>query len=162
MSDFYQLTATDLRGNNFDFANLKDKVVLIVNTASKCGFAPQYQGLQQLYDKYSEKGLVVIGFPCNQFGHQEPDGENTIGEFCEINYGVTFPMMAKVDVNGDNAHPVFNFLKAQKNGKGLLVDAIKWNFTKFLVNKKGEVVGRFAPTVKPEELENQITNLLAE
>lgn len=161
MSEFYQLSATDLHGKTFDFSQLKGKVVLIVNTASKCGFTPQYDGLQKLYDTYKDKGLVVIGFPCNQFGGQEPDGEAKIEEFCQINYGVTFPMMAKVDVNGKDTHPVFEFLKNSPKGGGLLGDGIKWNFTKFLVSKDGEVFDRYAPTTKPEDLVKDIEKLLA-
>lgn len=161
MSDFYQLFATDLQGNTFNFADLKGKTVLIVNTASKCGFTSQYEGLQKLYDTYKDRGLVVIGFPCNQFGGQEPEGEAKIAEFCQLNYGVSFPMMAKVDVNGKNEHPVFAFLKNSPKGGGLLGDGIKWNFTKFLVNKDGEVVDRFAPQTKPEDLAKEIEKLLA-
>lgn len=156
MTSFYELTAQDINGQAFDFAQLKDKVVLIVNTASQCGFTPQYDGLEQLYQTYKDKGLVVIGFPCNQFGNQEPDDEATIGAFCQRNYGVSFPMMAKVDVNGANTHPVYQFLKAAPKGKGLLVDGIKWNFTKFLINRRGEVVARYAPTTKPSELTDDI------
>ena len=160
MSDFYQLQATDIHGKPFDFYQLKDKVVLIVNTASKCGFTPQYAGLEQLYQTYKDQGLVILGFPCNQFGGQELEGEQAIEEFCQINYGVSFPMMAKVEVNGERTHPVFNFLKNSPKGKGILVDGIKWNFTKFLVNKAGEVVGRYAPTTKPEDLAKAIEKLL--
>lgn len=160
MSDFYQLSATDLQGQLFEFATLKGKVVLIVNTASKCGFTPQYEGLQKLYDTYKDKGLVVIGFPCNQFGGQEPDGEAKIEEFCQLNYGVSFPMMSKVDVNGKATHPVFVFLKDSPNGGGLLGDGIKWNFTKFLVDSQGEVMNRYAPQTKPEELAKDIEKLL--
>ena len=109
MNEFYQLSATDLHGTKFDFEQLRGKVVLIVNTASKCGFTPQYEGLQTLYDNYQDKGLVILGFPCNQFGQQEPGNADNIQSFCQVNYGVSFPMMAKVDVNGQNAHPVFNF-----------------------------------------------------
>lgn len=160
MSEFYQLSATDLHGNTFDFTNLKGKVVLIVNTASQCGFTPQYAGLQKLYDTYKDKGLVVIGFPCNQFGGQEPDGEAKIEEFCQLNYGVSFPMMAKVEVNGKDTHPVFKFLKNSPKGGGLLGDGIKWNFTKFLVDSNGEVFDRYSPTTKPEELAENIERLL--
>lgn len=160
MSTFYQLQATDIHGKPFDFAQLQGNVVLIVNTASNCGFTPQYAGLEQLYQTYKDQGLVILGFPCNQFGSQEPNGETKISEFCQLNYGVSFPMMAKVDVNGKNAHPVFEFLKSQPNGGGLLVDGIKWNFTKFLVNKDGDVVNRYAPTTKPEDLASDIQALL--
>lgn len=160
MSNFYQLSTTDIKGQNFDFAQLTDKVVLIVNTASKCGFTPQFAGLEKLYQTYQNKGFVILGFPCNQFGQQEPDNEDGIASFCQLNYGVTFPMMSKVDVNGDNAHPVFSFLKSQENGKGVLVDAIKWNFTKFLVDKNGNVVKRYAPTTNPDDIVQDIENLL--
>lgn len=158
MTDFYQLSATDLHGKTFDFSQLKGKTVLIVNTASQCGFTPQYAGLQRLYDAYQDKGLVVIGFPCNQFGGQEPEAEAKIEEFCQLNYGVTFPMMAKVEVNGKNTHPVFAFLKNSPKGGGLLGDGIKWNFTKFLVDGQGNVLHRYAPTTKPEELVKDIEN----
>lgn len=160
MQNFYQLTATDITGKNFDFSQLADKVVLIVNTASRCGFTPQYESLQKLYEQYNTQGLVIIGFPCNQFGKQEPENEDKIQEFCQLNYGVSFPMMQKIDVNGENTHPVYQFLKTQKNGKGILTNDIKWNFTKFLINKNGEVVERFAPTTKPEEITQHIETLL--
>lgn len=158
MSEFYQLTANTLQGNTFDFSQLQGKVVLIVNTASKCGFTPQFTGLQALHDRYHEQGLVVLGFPCNQFGNQDPDDNNSIGEFCQLNYGVTFPMMSKIEVNGDHAHPVFVWLKSQKSG--LFNDNIKWNFTKFLISKNGEVLERYAPTTKPENLVNDILKAL--
>lgn len=160
MQNFYQLSATTLNGQTFDFAQLANKVVLIVNTASRCGFTPQYESLQKLYEQYNTQGLVIIGFPCNQFGKQEPENEDKIQEFCQLNYGVSFPMMQKIDVNGENTHPVYQFLKTQKNGKGILTNDIKWNFTKFLINKNGEVVERFAPTTKPEEIAPMIQTLL--
>lgn len=160
MTTFYQLLAIDIHGKPFDFEQLKGKVVLIVNTASKCGFTPQYEGLEQLYQQYKDKGLVVLGFPCNQFGGQEPENEDKIGEFCQLNYGVSFPMMAKVDVNGKNTHPVFVFLKHSPRGGGLLGDSIKWNFTKFLVDGTGNVVNRYAPTTKPQDLANDIEAIL--
>lgn len=158
MTTIYDFTATDIRGQTVNFKDFQGKVLLIVNTASKCGFTPQLAGLQDLHAKYHDKGLVVIGFPCNQFGNQEPDGEAGIQEFCQINYGVDFLMMSKVDVNGDNAHPIFEFLKAEQGG--ILTDAIKWNFTKFLVNKDGKVLDRYAPTTKPESLETDIQKAL--
>ena len=161
MEDFYQLSATDIRGQLFDFDTLRGKVVLIVNTASKCGFTSQFEGLEKLYQAYKDQGLVVLGFPCNQFGQQDPGNEAQISEFCQINYGVTFPMMAKVDVNGKDTHPVYQFLKSQPQGKGMLGDAIKWNFTKFLVGKDGSVLNRYAPTTKPEALEADIEKALA-
>lgn len=160
MQDFYQLSAIDIKGNNFDFEQLKGKVVLIVNTASKCGFTPQFEGLEKLYQTYKEAGLVIVGFPCNQFGQQDPGNDVQIHEFCQINYGVSFPMMAKVDVNGKDAHPVYQFLKSQPQGKGMLGDAIKWNFTKFLIDTKGNVVERFAPTKAPKDIETDIKALL--
>lgn len=158
MTTIYDFTATDIRGQTVNFKDFQGKVLLIVNTASKCGFTPQLAGLQDLHAKYHDKGLVVIGFPCNQFGNQEPDDEADIQEFCQINYGVDFLMMSKVDVNGDNAHPIFEFLKAEQGG--ILTDAIKWNFTKFLVNKDGKVLDRYAPTTKPESLETDIQKAL--
>lgn len=159
MTTIYTFTATDIRGNVVNFADFKDKVLLIVNTASRCGFTPQLACLQELHAKYHNKGLVVIGFPCNQFGGQEPDDETGIASFCEMNYGVDFLMMSKVDVNGDNAHPIFEFLKREQGG--ILTDAIKWNFTKFLVGRHGKVLDRYAPTTKPESLEDDIVKALA-
>ena len=160
MQNFYQLRATDIHGKKFDFSQLKGNVVLVVNTASHCGFTPQFAGLEKLYQTYQSAGLVIIGFPCNQFGRQEPADEPQISEFCALNYGVTFPMMAKIEVNGDNSHPVYQFLKAQPQGKGMLGDTIKWNFTKFLVNQTGDVVARYAPTKAPTALEADIQQLL--
>jgi len=133
--------------------------MLIVNTASKCGFTGQYAGLETLYRKYRDRGLVVLGFPCNQFGAQEPGSEAEIGAFCQANYGVTFPMFSKIDVNGTNAHPLYNYLKGEKAGI-LGTKNIKWNFTKFLVNRDGQVVNRFAPTTKPEDIQNAIAAVL--
>jgi glutathione peroxidase len=135
-------------------------VLLIVNTASQCGFTPQYAGLESLYEKFGDDGFAVLGFPCNQFGKQEPDGEAAIGQFCEKNYGVRFPMFAKIDVNGENAHPLYRFLTRAK--RGLLGSArIKWNFTKFLIGRDGEVVARYAPTKKPDALEAPIRDALS-
>lgn len=161
MTQFYQLTATDIHGNQQKFEQFRNKIVLIVNTASRCGFTPQYAELQALYEQYQAQGLEIIGFPCNQFGHQEPDNEAKIQEFCQINYGVSFLMMAKIDVNGENTHQVYQFLKSQQHGKGLFGNAIKWNFTKFLIDSSGNVVGRYAPTVKPAEIAQDIDRLLA-
>jgi len=133
--------------------------MLVVNTASKCGFTPQYEGLEALYKKYKDQGFVVLGFPCNQFGRQEPGSASDIEEFCQLNYGVSFPMFAKIDVNGDDADPLFTYLK--KSQKGILgSENIKWNFTKFLVNRDGDVAARFAPTVKPKDLTKDIESLL--
>ncbi|RNF28232.1 glutathione peroxidase [Massilia aurea] len=156
----YEFNATALDGKPVDLARYRGKALLIVNTASACGFTPQYQGLEELQRRYADQGLVVLGFPCNQFGHQEPGSEAEIGAFCEKNYGVTFPMFAKIDVNGDDAHPLFRFLKGEAPGV-LGTEAIKWNFTKFLVNRDGAVVKRYAPATKPEELTGDIEKLLA-
>jgi glutathione peroxidase len=154
----YQAVALD--GKAQDLAHYRGKVLLIVNTASECGFTPQYKGLEQVYEQLRDRGLVVLGFPCNQFGKQEPGSEAEIGAFCEKNFGVTFPMFAKVEVNGDNAHPLFKHLK--KAAPGVLgTEAIKWNFTKFLINKEGEVAARYAPQTKPEEIAADIEKLLA-
>jgi glutathione peroxidase len=151
--------AKTIDGSDQKLADYKGKVMLIVNTASKCGFTPQYKGLEELYRKYKDKGLVVLGFPCDQFGHQEPGDENEIKNFCSLTYDVSFPMFAKIKVNGDDAHPLYKHLKNEE--KGFLGTAgIKWNFTKFLVDKDGEVVGRFAPTDKPESLAKDIEKLL--
>ena len=159
MTNIYQFEAELLDGENKAFTDYEGKVLLIVNTASKCGFTPQYAGLEKLYEKYKDQGLVVLGFPCNQFGGQEPGTEEQIGVFCQKNYGVTFPMFAKIDVNGDNAHPLYRFLKS--SAPGLLgSESIKWNFTKFLIDRHGKVVDRFAPATKPEEIEDAIKALL--
>jgi glutathione peroxidase len=146
-------------GTTQDLSDYKGKVMLVVNTASKCGFTPQYKGLEALSRKYADKGLVVMGFPCNQFGAQEPGDEEEIKNFCSLNYDVSFPLAKKVDVNGDNADPLWKHLKDQQAGL-LGSRGIKWNFTKFLVDKDGKVVGRYAPTVSPESLEGDIEKLL--
>ena len=160
-ADIYEFEVQAITGDKAGLEKYKNQVMLIVNTASKCGFTPQYEGLETLYEKYKDQGLVVLGFPCNQFGGQEPGSESDIEEFCQLNYGVSFPMFAKVDVNGDDADPLFKYLK--KSQKGILgSEKIKWNFTKFLVNRNGEVVGRFAPTVKPKDLTRDIESLLEE
>jgi len=159
MSTIYDFSAKDLSGNNVGFSDFKDKVLLIVNTASKCGFTPQFEGLEMLHQQYKDQGLVVIGFPCNQFGSQDPGSNDEIGAFCQKNYGVDFLMMEKIDVNGNNEHPLYTWLKKQEGG--FLTDGIKWNFTKFLVNRQGEVVERYAPTTKPESIESDIVKLLA-
>ena len=158
MTGIYDFQVETLSGETQDFAEYQGKALLIVNTASKCGFTPQYEGLEKLYQQYKDQGLVVIGFPCNQFGSQEPGDADDIGSFCQKNYGVTFPMMAKVDVNGKDAHPIYEWLKKQQGG--FLTDGIKWNFTKFLLNKDGQVVDRYASTTKPEALQADIENLL--
>jgi glutathione peroxidase len=154
----YDLSAKLNNGRNKKLADYKGKVLLIVNTASKCGFTPQYEGLQSLYAKYKDRGFVVLGFPCDQFGHQEPGSDDDIKSFCQLNYGVSFPLFSKIEVNGENANRVFKFLKSKK--AGLLGDSIKWNFTKFLVDKKGSVVERFAPMTPPTAIEPQIEKLL--
>lgn len=141
------------------FADYKDKVLLIVNTASKCGFTPQYTGLQSLYDSYQERGLAVLGFPCDQFGHQEPGSDSEIEQFCSLNHNVSFPLFKKTEVNGDDTSPLYDFLKQQAPGL-LGSKSIKWNFTKFLVNRNGEVVGRYAPNTKPEAIAKDIEKLL--
>ncbi len=155
----YDFTATRLDGREQSLADFRGRVLLIVNTASACGFTPQYAGLERLYEKLEPQGLTVLGFPCNQFGAQEPGGAAEIGAFCEKNYGVTFPLFAKIDVNGASAHPLFQYLKDEKPGL-LGIEAIKWNFTKFLIDRSGEVVARYAPQTKPEELEEPIRKLL--
>jgi len=156
---FHQLKADLPGGTTYDFEQLKGKVVLIVNTASQCGFTPQYKGLQALHDKYKDKGLVILGFPCNQFGGQEPGDDAAISEFCERNHGVTFPLMMKSDVNGDNTNEVFKWLKNEKAGI-LGLTRIKWNFEKFLVDKDGNVVNRWASTTSPESIDADIAKLL--
>ena len=155
----HDFQARTLDGEEKNLADFRGKVLLIVNTASKCGFTPQYQGLQKLYDNFADRGLEVLGFPCNQFGHQEPGGAGEIGAFCEKNYGVGFPMFDKIDVNGDDAHPLFRFLKTEAPGV-LGTEAIKWNFTKFLVDRDGRVVRRYAPKDKPEKIADDIEALL--
>jgi glutathione peroxidase len=160
VSTIYDFSTTSLQGQPLELSSFKDKVVLIVNTASKCGFTTQYTGLQKLYDSMAAKGLVVLGFPCNQFGGQEPGSTEDIQSFCQVNYGVTFPLSQKVDVNGSNAHPLYKYLTAEKPGLLGLKD-IKWNFTKFLVDKQGKVVKRYAPTDTPEAIAKDIEALLA-
>jgi len=151
MSTVYDFSAKDIDGKEQNLGAYKGKAMLVVNVASKCGFTPQYKGLEALYEKLGDKGLVVLGFPCDQFGHQEPGDENEIKNFCSLNYDVRFPLFAKIDVNGADAHPLYKYLK--KEAKGLLgSEAIKWNFTKFLVDKDGNVVKRYAPTDTPEAI----------
>ncbi|GAA4817330.1 glutathione peroxidase [Nocardioides caeni] len=158
MTSLHDFSATSIDGQEVDLSSYDGKVVLVVNTASKCGFTPQYQGLQALQDEYGEQGLVVLGFPCDQFGHQEPGTEDEIATFCERNFGVTFPLFSKIDVNGDDAHPLYRWLKDEQGG--LLGGKIKWNFTKFLVGKDGQVLDRYAPTTKPEKLGGDIQKAL--
>jgi glutathione peroxidase len=159
MATLYELSVNDSAGKPVPLERYRGKVLLIVNTASKCGFTPQYKGLEALYQKYRAKGFVVLGFPCNQFGAQEPGSAEEIGSFCEINYGVTFPLFAKIEVNGDAAAPLYRHLKREKPGL-LGSEAIKWNFTKFLVDREGRVVERFAPNTEPEALAADIEKLL--
>jgi glutathione peroxidase len=156
LSDF---TATTLDGHEQDLATYQDKVVLVVNTASQCGLTPQFAGLETLYEKYVDQGLVILGFPCNQFAGQEPGTAEEIGEFCQRNYGVSFPMFDKIEVNGDNTHPLYRWLRTEKGG--MLGDAIKWNFTKFLVGRDGQVIKRYAPTTDPEKIAGDIEDALA-
>lgn len=154
MPPFHQLSALSLDGQPVSMADYAGKVVLVVNTASRCGFTPQYGGLEALYKKYADQGLVVLGFPCNQFGKQEPGGADEIAQTCRVNYGVSFPMFGKVEVNGSAAHPVFRYLK--KALPGVLGGRIKWNFTKFLIGRDGKPLRRFAPYTSPEKMEASI------
>jgi glutathione peroxidase len=147
LADF---TATALDGREVDLGEYAGKAVLVVNTASKCGFTPQYEGLEALYGEYKDEGLVILGFPCDQFGHQEPGTDEEIGEFCQLNYGVSFPMFSKIDVNGGNAHPLYQWLRSEKGG--VLGNRIKWNFTKFLVGRDGRVIKRYGSTTTPKAL----------
>ena len=160
MSTIHDFEAETITGQTIKLEDYKGKVVLIVNTASKCGFTPQFEGLETLYKKYKDRGLEILGFPCNQFGQQDPGDNGEIQEFCQLNYGVSFPMHAKVDVNGDGAHPLFQHLSSAAPGL-LGTKKIKWNFTKFLVGKNGKVIDRFAPATKPEKLEQAIELALA-
>lgn len=159
MDTFFDLTAKSAQGETVSLKQYKDKVILVVNVASHCGFTGQYAGLEDLYQKYKDRGLVIIGFPCNQFGGQEPGSDQEIQTFCQRNFGVTFPVMAKIDVNGDHADPVFKYLKEKAPGI-LGVSAIKWNFTKFLVDRDGNVVERFAPQAEPNKISPAIEKLL--
>lgn len=155
----HEIKAKNNKGQDVDLSQYKGKAVMIVNVASKCGFTPQYDGLEEVYQKYKDKGLVILGFPCNQFGAQEPGNNDEIESFCKLNHGVTFPLMDKVDVNGDNTAPVYEFLKS--SAPGLLgTEAIKWNFTKFLVGKDGKVLERYAPQTKPQDLVKDIEKAL--
>ena len=159
MPSLYDISAKTIDGKNRKMADFEGKVLLIVNTASHCGFTPQYKGLEELHKKYGKRGLVVLGFPCNQFGAQEPGAESEIAEFCELNYGVTFPLFAKIDVNGGNAHPLYQHLTSAAPGL-LGSESIKWNFTKFLVDKKGNVLKRFAPNTAPADIAQDIERAL--
>lgn len=155
----YDYTANTISGDEVSLSDYKDKVILIVNTASKCGFTPQFEGLELLHKELEQKGLVVLGFPCNQFASQDPAPDDEIEEFCQLNYGVTFPMFSKIEVNGKGAHPLYQYLKNE--AKGLLGStAIKWNFTKFLINREGQVMSRYGSNDKPESIKSEIEALL--
>jgi glutathione peroxidase len=154
----YEFKAKTISGEDISLKTHEGKVIIIVNTASKCGLTPQYEGLEWLYQTYKDKDLVILGFPCNQFGHQEPGNHDEISSFCTLNYGVSFPIMEKVDVNGDHAHPLFDYLK--KQAPGTLGKSIKWNFTKFLIDRKGNVINRYAPTTSPDKMIKDIEKLL--
>ncbi|MBI3439618.1 MAG: glutathione peroxidase [Proteobacteria bacterium] len=159
MTTVYDFTARDIDGNERSLLEFRGKLLLIVNVASQCGFTPQYKGLEELHRKYADKGVEVLGFPCNQFGKQEPGDAAEIKDFCSTMYDVTFPVFAKIDVNGAQAHPLYNYLTREKGG-GLLGRGIKWNFTKFLIGRDGHVLGRFAPTFTPEQLDGVIARAL--
>jgi glutathione peroxidase len=159
MTSISDFSARGIDGSDVDLSSYAGEVVLVVNTASECGFTPQYQGLQQVHDQFAAQGFAVLGFPCDQFGGQEPGQDAEIAGFCEKNFGVTFPLFSKIEVNGDGAHPLFRWLRSQKGG--VLGDRIKWNFTKFLVGKDGQVIGRYAPTTKPEAITGDIEKALS-
>ena len=159
-SDIYSIPVKTIDGKTTSLAEHKGKAMLIVNVASKCGFTPQYEGLEKLYRKYKDQGLVILGFPCNQFGHQEPGSDAEILSFCSLSYGVSFPMFAKIEVNGPHAHPLYQLLKARKAGL-LGLRSIKWNFTKFLIDPKGTVYRRFGPNKRPETLECAIERMIS-
>lgn len=159
MSEFYKLAPKDSKGEPYPFKDLEGKAVLIVNVASKCGFTPQYKELEELNKKYKDQGLVILGFPCNQFLNQEPGNQEEIASFCTLNYGVSFPIMQKIDVNGDKTDPVYQYLKKQKSGI-LGLTRVKWNFEKFLIDKKGNVVERYGSTTKPSSMASTIEKLL--
>jgi len=159
MASIYDFSARDIDGKERSLAEFRGKALLVVNVASKCGFTPQYEGLEALHKEWHAKGFEVLGFPCDQFGHQEPGDEAEIRNFCSLNYGVTFPMFAKIDVNGDHAHPIYRWLKSEK--KGLLgTEGIKWNFTKFLIDREGHVVARYAPTDTPAKIGKDLPAVL--
>ena len=160
MTSLFDISATTIDGRAQRLADYRGQVLLVVNVASQCGFTPQYAGLEGLYQKYKDRGFSVLGFPCDQFGHQEPGSEAQIAEFCSTNYKVTFPLFAKIDVNGPGAHPLYRFLKGELPGV-LGTEAIKWNFTKFLVDRQGRIVKRFAPTTTPDKIAVDIEPLLA-
>jgi glutathione peroxidase len=154
MSTIYDFTVKDQKGNDVSLREYEGKVILVVNTATGCGFTPQYEGLQKLYDAHKDEGFVILDFPCNQFGHQAPGSDEEIHQFCSLKYNASFPQFKKIDVNGDKADPLYKWLKEQKSG--VFGSNIKWNFSKFLINRKGEVVSRYAPTTTPEKLEDDV------
>ncbi|KSU17984.1 Glutathione peroxidase family protein [Lactococcus lactis subsp. lactis] len=156
--NFYDFSAVKMNGETVSMSDFKGKVVIVVNTASKCGFTPQFEGLEKLYENYKDQGLEILGFPCNQFANQDAGENSEIKEFCQLNYGVTFPMFQKIKVNGKEVHPLYQFLK--KEAKGALSGTIKWNFTKFLIDREGNVIERFAPKTEPKEMEEEIQKLL--
>ncbi|UJP63357.1 glutathione peroxidase [Mongoliitalea daihaiensis] len=156
---FYEFSAQTLQGKDVSMEEFKGKTILVVNTASKCGLTPQYEGLEKLYEKYKDQGLVILGFPCNQFGNQEPGDASSIASGCVLNYGVTFPMFAKIEVNGPHTHPIFKYLKERLGG--FLGSRIKWNFTKFLIDDKGRPLKRYAPITKPDQIEKDLVKILA-
>lgn len=160
MTTAFDFSATTIAGKPKKLSDFKGQVLLVVNTASKCGFTPQYKGLEKLYTQYKDRGLVVLGFPSNQFGAQEPGADSEISEFCELNFGVSFPLFSKIDVNGANAHPLYQWLTSEKKGF-LGTEGIKWNFTKFLIGRDGKVIERYAPTTKPEDIARDIERALA-
>jgi glutathione peroxidase len=160
MTSAHDFSATSIDGIERQLVDYKGKVILVVNTASQCGFTPQYKGLEELYRTYVDRGLVVLGFPCDQFGHQEPGDEDEIATFCERNFGVTFPLFAKVDVNGRDAHPLYQWLRSEKSG--MVGNKIRWNFTKFLIDPEGNVVNRYGSTTTPEQIADDIEALLPE
>ena len=160
MTSAHDFSATSIDGIERQLVDYKGKVILVVNTASQCGFTPQYKGLEELYRTYVDRGLVVLGFPCDQFGHQEPGDEEEIATFCERNFGVTFPLFAKIDVNGSDAHPLYQWLRSEKSG--MVGNKIRWNFTKFLIDPDGNVVNRYGSTTTPEQIADDIEALLPE
>ena len=159
MTTFYDFEANNIKGETISMKAYQGKTVIVVNTASKCGLTPQYEGLEKLYQQYKDQGLVILGFPCNQFANQESGSSEEIEEFCQINYGVTFPLFQKIDVNGKETHPIFKYLKSKLSG-GIFGSAIKWNFTKFVIDSQGIPIKRFSPNTKPEKMEKTIIQLL--
>lgn len=159
-TSIYDFSANKLNGQKTDLSEYKGQTIIVVNTASKCGLTPQYEGLENIYKKYKDKGLVILGFPCNQFGNQEKGSSDDIQEFCQVNYGVSFPMFEKIEVNGKNTHPIYKYLKSKLSG-GLFGSRIKWNFTKFIIDKNGKPIKRFGPTSKPEKIDKYLMKYLS-